>query len=188
MNIYLVWIFVSHRRTDRQTESEAYEPTVHTDRWAQKLRLHEAPNRGSFMSMSGILSRQFLPTLFFGPMGTLVCWEQRVCEANRDPFVQDFSRWTGVVWKFGKVVNYEQVGAQIEASHTWVPEPRHNLRLAMAIGSVTFPLQGVHTYDGCYACDAGKGVTGQVFTPRQVCTMLIYRYSAEICIYLAHPA
>ncbi len=27
----------SHRRTDRQTDSDAYEPTVHTHRCAQKL-------------------------------------------------------------------------------------------------------------------------------------------------------
>ncbi len=36
MNFFLVWIIVK-LHTDGQTESDAYEPTVHKRRWAQKV-------------------------------------------------------------------------------------------------------------------------------------------------------
>ena len=36
INFFLVW-FLVQSHTDRQTQSDAYEPTVHMQRWAQKM-------------------------------------------------------------------------------------------------------------------------------------------------------
>ncbi len=41
VTFFLVWILVksqTDRQTDRHTDCDAYEPTVHTHRWAQKSR------------------------------------------------------------------------------------------------------------------------------------------------------
>ncbi len=47
--------------TDRQTEYDAYEPTVHTHRWAQKMQLdvRSEPNLSTAQALCLLISHSF---------------------------------------------------------------------------------------------------------------------------------
>ncbi len=61
VNFFLVWILVKSQ-TDRQTQSNAYEPTVHTHRCAQKVHFRKIEITCQFLKISKYSPQQHTST------------------------------------------------------------------------------------------------------------------------------